>query len=274
MCEPHLQVLNYYSTTMPPVANEIESNDAANAAANDVYGEIVGTHKKQLSQIQSQPKSTKTIIFLDWDDTLLCSSVLSGHGIKLDSNLDGASDLLRQLDELSTSVINVLNIAQTYGEVHIVTNGETGWVQLSAQKFVPRVVPILEKLRILSARSTFENMFPDSPMKWKFHAFQESLQRLYANPDCYKNVLSFGDSHAEREAIRAVTKGLPNTRTKSIKFAERPSIEQLQRQLELVGNCFQYISNHEEDLDLCMSLSVTPQEGAPEERTEPAAATA
>jgi hypothetical protein len=80
-------------------------------------------------------------------------------------------------------------------------------------------------------------------------------------PDCIKNVLSFGDSHAEREAIRAVTRGLPYTRTKSIKFAERPSIEQLQRQLELVVNCFQYINNHEEDLDLCMSLSV-PTAGA------------
>lgn len=257
---------------MPPVANEIENTAPANS--NEVIEDIVGTHKKQLSQLQSKtPSVTRTIIFLDWDDTLLCSSVLSGHGIKLDSNLEGATDLLRQLDELSTSVINVLKIAQTYGEVHIITNGETGWVQLSAQKFVPRVVPMLNSMRIVSARSTFENLFPDSPMKWKFHAFQESLQRIYAGPECLKNVLSFGDSHAEREAIRAVTKGLPNTRTKSIKFAERPSIEQLQRQLELVGNCFQYINNHEEDLDLCMSLSVTPQEGAVPEDQQSAEAT-
>jgi len=142
--------------------------------------------------------------------------------------------------------------------VYIVTNGETGWVQLSAQKFLPSVVPMLDKLRVLSARSTFESLFPDSPMKWKFHAFQESLNQEYADSHCIKNVLSFGDSHAEREAIRLVTRGLPNTRTKSIKFAERPTIEQLQRQLELVSNCFQYISSHEEDLDLCMSLSVTP----------------
>lgn len=250
-----------------PVANE--SPKVIDAAADEVVEAIVGAHKKQLSQgpeaVEAPPTNVNTIIFLDWDDTLLCSSVLSGHGIKLDSNLEGATDLLRQLDDLSTSVINVLNIAQTYGEVHIVTNGETGWVQLSAQKFVPRVVQHLEKLHILSARSTFESMFPDSPTKWKFHAFQESLQSLYSGPSCLKNVLSFGDSHAEREAIRAVTKGLPNTRTKSIKFAERPSIEQLQRQLELVGNCFQYINNHEEDLDLCMSLSVTPQDTVPME---------
>jgi len=241
---------------MPPIASEPLLCEPKSDVSAEQLEELVGTHNKQCPP---PPTSTKTIIFLDWDDTLLCSSVLSGNGIKLDSNLEGATDLLRQLDELSTSVINILNIAQTYGDVHIVTNGETGWVQLSAQKFVPRVVPLLEKLTILSARSTFENRFPDSPMQWKFHAFQQSLADLYSGSSCIKNVLSFGDSHAEREAIRAVTRGLPYTRTKSIKFAERPSIEQLQRQLELVGNCFQYINNHEEDLDLCMSLSVANQ---------------
>jgi len=211
-----------------------------------------------VSMKENVPPQSRTVIFLDWDDTLLCSSVLSNQGIKLDSDLDGAVDLVTQLEELSDSVITVLNVAMTYGTVYIVTNGETGWVQLSAQKFLPSVVPLLEKLRVLSARSTFEALFPDSPMKWKFHAFQESLNQEYADSHCIKNILSFGDSHAEREAIRLVTRGLPNTRTKSIKFAERPTIEQLQRQLELVSNCFQYITSHEEDLDLCMSLSVTP----------------
>jgi len=207
---------------------------------------------------ENTPPLTRTVIFLDWDDTLLCSSVLSNQGIKLDSDMQSAVDLVQQLEELSDYVISVLNVAMSFGSVYIVTNGETGWVQLSAQKFLPSVVPTLEKLRILSARSTFEALYPDSPMKWKFHAFQESLSQEYTDSHCIKNVLSFGDSHAEREAIRLVTRGLPNTRTKSIKFAERPTIEQLQRQLELVSNCFQYISNHEEDLDLCMSLSVTP----------------
>jgi hypothetical protein len=63
----------------------------------------------------------------------------------------------------------------------------------------------------------------------------------------------------EREAVRAVTRGLPNTRTKSVKFAERPSMEQLRRQIELVTNCFQYIHNHEGDLDLQLTVTVNVQ---------------
>jgi len=237
---------------MPPIASD--AGVANSTIETEVFQDLVSTHKKQH---QEPPSEKRTLIFLDWDDTLLCSSVLSGQGIKLDSCMDGFHDLKQQLDELSTSIINVINIARTYGEVHIVTNGETGWVELSAQKFVPRVVPYLEQMRVMSARSTFESLHPDSPMKWKYHAFHESLETFYGNDHVIRNVLSFGDSHAEREAIRAVTRDRPHFRTKSIKFAERPSIEQLQRQLELVGNCFQYISTHEEDLDLCMSLSVT-----------------
>jgi len=181
--------------------------------------------------------------------------------------LENAPELVAQLEELSDYVIHALNVAMTYGNVYVVTNGETGWVQLSAQKFFPSVVPLLEKVRVFSARSTFEPQFPDSPIKWKYHAFQECLSQEYADSHCVtKNILSFGDSNTEREAIRLVTKELPNARTKSIKFAERPTIEQLQRQLELVSNCFQYISNHEDDLDLCMSLSVVPN---PEPEVDP-----
>jgi len=211
-----------------------------------------------ISMKENVPPSIHTVIFLDWDDTLLCSSVLSNQGLKLDSDLEGAAELIAQLEELSALVIGVLKVAMTHGAVYIVTNGETGWVQLSAQKFLPGVVPFLEKVRVLSARSTFEPYYPDAPMKWKFHAFQESLVQEYGDSQCVRNVLSFGDSHAEREAIRAVTRGHPTTRTKSIKFAERPTIEQLMRQLELVSDCFPYITSHESDLDLCMSLSESP----------------
>lgn len=206
-------------------------------------------------------KGVRNIIFWDWDDTLLCSSYLSCEGFTLNSNIDHASrEMMAQLEELQKSMIAVICLAAQYGEVHIVTNAETGWVQMSAQKFVPAVVPYLDKCHILSARSTYECMYPDSPLKWKFYAFQERLAEALQDTNTHKNVLSFGDSHVEREAIRAVTRGYQNCKTKSIKFAERPSIEQLQRQIELVTNCFQYIHDHDGDLDLCMSLSASPND--------------
>jgi hypothetical protein len=47
-----------------------------------------------------------------------------------------------------------------------------------------------------------------------------------------------------------------NVKTKSVKFAERPSMEQLRRQLELLINCFGYIFSHDGDLDLQLTVTV------------------
>jgi hypothetical protein len=202
------------------------------------------------------PRSEQTVIVFDWDDTLLASSFLSGRGYKLDTVMEKNPDLEGQLKDLETSVKAVLTLALTYGDVIVITNAETGWVELSAQKFIPGVVPLLSQIRVLSARSTYEPMFPDAPLKWKFYAFQERLSNYFLDSRRQKNIISFGDSHVEREAVRTVTKGVPNTRTKSVKFAERPSMEQLRRQIELVTNCFQYIHNHQGDLDLQLTVTI------------------
>lgn len=74
------------------------------------------------------PEERKTIIIFDWDDTLLSSSFLSGKGYRLDSELvRGKGDELDlQLQQLEQSVITLLTTALSYGEVHIITNAETG----------------------------------------------------------------------------------------------------------------------------------------------------
>jgi len=108
-------------------------------------------------------------------------------------------------------------------------------------------------------------------LKWKFYAFQEKLAPTFADNKKLKNILSFGDSHVEREAVRAVTRGFPNTKTKSVKFAERPSMEQLRRQIELVTNCFQYIHNHDGDLDLQLTVTINQQSQLQQNTSTPSA---
>jgi len=224
-----------------------------------------------LPPVSSAPSTPcpDTVIIFDWDDTLLASSFLSSRGYRLDTEMEKSpeADVVdAQLRELETAVCTLLTMAMAYGSVHIVTNAETGWVQLSAQKFMPSVVPFLSRVNVLSARSTYEPAHPDSPLKWKFFAFQEKLASHF-NADykagSKKNVISFGDSHVEREAVRAVTRGMPSTRCKSVKFAERPSMEQLRRQLELVTNCFHYIHHHDGDLDLQLTVTVNSPPASP-----------
>jgi hypothetical protein len=210
----------------------------------------------------------ETVIFFDWDDTCFPSTFLTNKGFRLDSHPDTYAHFVEALRELETCVGEMLRLAMQCGTVVIVTNAERGWVELSSQKYVPGLVPILSQIHIISARSTFESTFPDSPLKWKFYAFQQNLLALFAMTDTRKNIISMGDSHVEREAIRAVARGSPNTVCKSVKFAERPSLGQLRRQIELVTNCFQYILDHDGDLDLQLTVTVNPETGEESDEEE------
>lgn len=230
--------------------NELLANKAAVATVDN------GNASPVPRRFASNPADT--IIIFDWDDTLLASSYLSSKGYRLDAPLQPSGELEQDLRKLEAMVIQLLTLAMSYGRTVIITNAETGWVQLSAQKFMPAVVPLLSKIKVMSARSQYETSFPDSPQKWKFHAFSENISEAF--PDSKRrgdrNILSFGDSHVEREAVQTVTKEMQETFTKSVKFVERPSTEQLWRQLELVMNCFKDICNHDGDLDLMLTISL------------------
>ena len=75
-----------------------------------------------------------------------------------------------QLYKLESAVVKMLNRAMEFGTVVIITNAETGWVELSAKRYMPRVLPVLANIPIVSARTTFERFFPDSPLDWKVRA--------------------------------------------------------------------------------------------------------
>lgn len=203
-----------------------------------------------------------TGIIFDWDDTLLSSSWLAQNGLKLDCPPDAITPEARSsLNALGTSVVQVLEKARQFGDVTIVTNAETGWVELSAKKFMPVVVPLLSKMRVVSARSTFEAQHPDDPSAWKVQAFRQEVGRAFreCGGETDRNVISLGDSVHERSALHKVTAGMPRTLTKSVKFVERPTVEQLKRQVDLVHSCFEDIVNHKGSLDLMLTIQLLYQ---------------
>jgi len=182
-----------------------------------------------------------TLTILDYDDTLLCSTYLQHTTVSKEI-----------LGELAVKVSALLETALERGVVAIVTNGENGWVELSSAKYIPTVVPLLDKIRVISARTLYERLYPNSPMKWKYCAFRDLLNEFHP-----LNVLSYGDSTAEREAVRLLGRERVEIKTKSVKFALRPNPEQLLRQIELVISTFKYVCDHCDNLDLhltCVTL--------------------
>lgn len=184
------------------------------------------------------------IICFDWDDTLLPSTHISSLGYDLGSeSIDPKLD--EDLKKIEKATISLLKMAMSQATVMIITNSQEGWVLLSATKFIPGVVPLLKQCTIVSARSRYEHAYPDDPYKWKECAFREISAT---------HVISFGDSHTEREAVHK-TQG-KGVRVKNVKFADRPSIEQLHRQIEFIEKSFEYIYTHSGSLDLMLTITM------------------
>lgn len=195
-------------------------------------------------------------VFFDYDDTLLPSTFLASQGcLRLDAEVTQA--IREQLSVISAAVFQVLTLAIDSGSsIFIITNSETGWVQLSCQKFMPEVSVLLSRVTILSARSTYEKAFPGAPVAWKKAAFKDCLDRLFSQcPSCAKNILSLGDSQTEREAILQAGKELSTSTVKNVKFVERPSIEQLKTELDLISKTWSHLCSYESALDLMLSLT-------------------
>lgn len=265
-------------------ATQAEKSSEQHYTQQQQVGAQAAGQQQQQQPVAPPPAANcdRTAIIFDWDDTLLASSWLTSEGLRLDEPLEIPRHAVAQLQDLEEACIKLLSHAFELGAVTIVTNAETGWVELSAQRFMPRVLPLLSRCRVISARSTFEVAYPDQPNEWKVQAFRCAIADSFSparrrqlgfghagdamevetkegdknGAAAFKNVLSFGDSIHERDAVHRVAGAMPRTWSKSVKFVERPTIEQLKRQVELVSSCFDYICGHGGDLDLMLTIQL------------------
>mmetsp|Transcript_99020 Transcript_99020/g.171619 ORF Transcript_99020/g.171619 Transcript_99020/m.171619 type:complete len:272 (-) Transcript_99020:70-885(-) len=197
--------------------------------------------------------SEETILIFDWDDTVLPSSWVHEQGLRLDGDSCVTDAQQEELAKLARLAAETLRLAKELGTVVLVTNAERGWIELSCQKFLPALYPSLETVKLLSARSEYETPAISSPFEWKLRAFTSEIDRVFrADENRRKNILSLGDSYHEREALITATATLANCRTKSLKFVERPRIDQLCKEHTLVASCFRRIVHHDGNLDLCI----------------------
>lgn len=199
----------------------------------------------------------ETVFIFDWDDTLLPSAWLQGQGLNLSEDSTVNELQRQQLSQAADAAAEALRAAKKHGTVVLVTNAERGWIELSCQKFLPTLVPSLENLKLLSARTTYESPARPSPCDWKLCAFESEIGRVFgqdalASHQQRKNIFSLGDSIHEREALFRATASLPNCRSKSLKFMERPDIDQLCKQHSLIAGCFERLVHHDGRLDMCI----------------------
>jgi hypothetical protein len=200
-----------------------------------------------------RPPDHQTVICFDWDDTLLCTSWLNYVGDQFNGCL--------LVQDIERAAVQLLELAMELGRVFIITNAEEGWVEHSAARWVPGLLPVLARVPIISARTKFEIQHPAAPSRWKVSAFFELQKQLAGN--LITNLLSVGDSQFEMDAAYALAAEFDDAIVKTIKFQERPKPGELLKQLKLVAARFQRIVEHGSNLTIGVARATKPSHKAP-----------
>ena len=190
-----------------------------------------------LNQREPNFKANKIFIF-DWDDTLLCTSVISPGGY-FDDNMVILPSKLKKINNLETIVYQLLTKATEKGDTYIITNSEPGWVEYSCKRFFPNVFSLLKKIKIISARGLYEKKYPNNFKFWKNMAFNDIIKNYDLNLP--SNIICMGDSTYEMEAAHGLANKFPEGFIKAVKFKELPKIDELISQLNLILDKFDFI---------------------------------
>ena len=192
-----------------------------------------------LSSSEEEKKFKFNNIFIfDWDDTLLCTTVLSPGGY-FDDNMIVLPSKMEKIKKLEILVNKLLSLTTEKGDTYIITNSEPGWVEYSCKRFFPNTFYLLNKIKIISARGLYEKKFPKNFKTWKSMTFNDIIKNY--NKNLPTNIICFGDSPYEIEAAHGLAASFPNGYVKAIKFREYPKIDELISQLNLVLDKFNFI---------------------------------
>ena len=171
----------------------------------------------QLISLQILPKDEQkreynSIIIFHWDDTLFCSS----YYIKKKCFESISEAIQSKINKLEQCVYQVLSMSIQYGDTYIITNANQNWVDFSAAKYYPSIVPLLLKIKVMSARSLFESKFTNDSRMWKLSAFAE-VGKLYEE-NKVTNLICLGDSEIEIEAGNKLSAMFVETFLKTVKI--------------------------------------------------------
>ncbi|QKF93620.1 HAD-like superfamily protein [Fadolivirus algeromassiliense] len=177
----------------------------------------------------------KTLIILDWDDTLFPTSWIVKNNINL-SDKKVQNQYIVYFSKLDMILYNMLTKLLKYGSVFIVTNAVIKWVHISSTILPNTQKLINNNIIILSARETFQNKYPDQMWMWKKLMFKQLIENYYNNYK-FQNIVSVGDAEHEFNATvdlyneHSIVK---NRLLKTIRFVRDPSFESLIDQLEVL----------------------------------------
>ncbi len=196
----------------------------------------------------------KTLIILDWDDTLFPTSWITKHGINLLIPVIREKYMVffSQLDMLLHSLLSKL---LKCGTVVIVTNAMIKWVVISSYILPNTQRLIKENIKIVSARDDHSDKHPGQMGIWKKKTFEQLVLEHFLDHYQVQNIISVGDAEYEfRALINLYNKHGPESGTKrllkSVRLMANPSFELLIDQLKVLDESVPILCKAHRHMDL------------------------
>ncbi len=191
----------------------------------------------------------KTLIILDWDDTLFPTSWITRNNIDL-TDPDTQNKYIISFSRLDLLLHKLLTNFLRYGNVIIVTNAALKWILISSN-ILPSTQELIKlNVRVISARDHYQEKLPDKSSSWKKLVFEKLI--INSQNKTLKNIISIGDADYEFYALINLSKyQTRNSRAlKSVRFMKGSNFESLVKQLEILNDKVEDICYQNKHLDL------------------------
>ncbi|AYV76348.1 MAG: hypothetical protein Terrestrivirus5_170 [Terrestrivirus sp.] len=190
----------------------------------------------------------KTIIILDWDDTLFPTHWLVENKINL-NDPKVRSKYKYSFNRLDGIMSKFLIKCMQYGTVIVITNALPVWVNI-ALDVLPFTSKLFKYIRVVSARKMFQNQ-SENMMDWKLKAFKYEISNKINKKKKLFNIISIGDAEYEYRALIGLHTWNKNQKKilKSIKLIKDPSINDLYDELTVLYDAIGHVCKHRGFID-------------------------
>jgi hypothetical protein len=202
----------------------------------------------------------RTLIILDWDDTLFPTTWVTTNDINIRNINNTQKSISSYFQQVDIELENLLKLLLKCGHVAIITNAMLNWINISSN-ILPRTSKILANgdgsfdIEVISARGSYQSISKD-PMDWKKLAFEEILKNNKFRK--VNNIISVGDAEYEYKALINLYDDCKNPKNykllKSVKFVKYPTNHVLLDQIRVMQDASVKVCTKKTHLDLRFEL--------------------
>ena len=231
----------------------LKNNNKIKNIRKSYYQRLLNTN---MPKLYKEIIKNNTIFIFDWDDTLFFTTHLNPS--KNSTFFYESKTEKRLMNTIEFYVSEILNKALSKGTVLIITNSSDGWVHSCSKFYYPNLLPILDKIKIISARELYQNEYPAEPITWKVKTFNDLKKRFNFEKCMVSNIICIGDDNSEIIAAKKLGESFENCLVKTIKFRDKPNLTDLIKQIILINEQILRVYNYPKSLTIQVDKKKNP----------------